>query len=102
MCVIPTPFWAPNANSYAERWVRTVREECLDHLLILNETHLQRVLCEFINDYYNTARPHQGIQQRIPIPLGKPQNTGNLQRRKVLGGINDYYRIPASSSHYLS
>jgi len=103
MIVIPTPFQAPNANAYAERWVRTVREECLDHILILNETHLWRVLTEFINDYYNTARPHQGIEQRSPIPYGKPQHTGSIQRRKVLGGIiNDYYRIPASSSHYLN
>ena len=100
MRIIPTPFRAPNANAHAERWVRTAREECLDHLLILNETHLRRVLAEFINDYYNTARPHQGIEQRIPIPHGKPQHTGSIQHRKVLGGIiNDYYRNPASSSH---
>jgi len=103
MGVIPTPFRAPNANSYAERWIRTAREECLDHILILNETHLQRVLTELINDYYNTARPHQGIAQRTPIPHRKPQHTGTLQRRKVLGGIiNDYYRTRAVSSHYLN
>ena len=58
MRIIPTPFRAPNANAHAERWVRTAREECLDHLLILNETHLRHVLAEFINDYYNTAHPH--------------------------------------------
>lgn len=95
-------------NAHAERWVRTVREECLDHILILNEAHPRRVLAEFINDYYNTARPHQGIQQRIPkragdsipLPLGKPQHTGSIQHRKVLGGIiKDYYRNPISSSH---
>jgi len=78
--------------------VRTVREECLDHLLILNETHLQRVLGEFINDYYNTARPHQGIDQQTPIPHGKPQHTGTLQRRKVLGGIINDYRCNGKSS----
>jgi putative transposase len=99
--VIPTPFQAPNANAFAERWVRTIREECLDHILILNETHLQRVLGEFIDDYYNVARPHQGIEQPIPIPHGQPLNTGSVQRRKVLGGIiNDYCRNPVvSSSH---
>ena len=100
MIVIPTPFRAPNANAHAERWIRTVREECLDHILVLNETHLWRVIAEFINDYYNTARPHQGIEQRSPIPYGKPQHTGSIQRRKVLGGIiNDYHRNPANSSH---
>jgi len=101
--IIPTPYQAPNANSYAERWVRTAREECLDHILILNETHLRRVLGEFINDYYNVARPHQGIEQQTPIPYGQPQNIGTVQCRKVLGGIlNDYYRIPANPSIGLS
>jgi putative transposase len=89
---IHTPFRAPNANAYAERWVRTVREECLDHILILNASHLRRVLLEF-TDYYNSTRPHQGIGQQTPIPHKKPKNIGTIQRRKVLGGIiNDYYR----------
>jgi putative transposase len=52
--VIHTPFRAPNANAYAERWVRTVREECLDHILILNAAHLRRVLLEF-TEYYNSS-----------------------------------------------
>ena len=66
--VIHTPFRAPNANAYAERWVRTIREECLDHLLIMNTNHLKRVLSEY-SDYYNNSRPHQGIDQQTPIPL---------------------------------
>lgn len=65
--VIHTPLHAPNANAFAERWVRTVREECLDKLLIVNQAHLRRVLREYIG-YYNTARPHQGIDQHIPVP----------------------------------
>ena len=60
--VIRTPFQAANANAYAERFVRTVREECLDKLLILSERHLQRVLMEYLA-YYNTRRPHQGLAQ---------------------------------------
>ncbi len=84
---IPTTYQAPNANAYAERWVRTAREECLDHILILNDAHLRRVLGEFINNYYNVTRPHQEIEQRTPIPHGQPQNTGTVQRRKVFGGI---------------
>ena len=90
--VIHTPFRAPNANAFAERWVRTVREECLDHILILNTAHLSRVLIEFI-DYYNVSRPHQGIDQQTPTPFKIQKKTGPIQRRKVLGGIiNNYYR----------
>ena len=80
MEVILTPYRAPNANAYAERWVRSVREECLDHLLIFSERHLDSVLKEY-NRYYNQARPHQYSAR------------GVVQRRNVLGGlIHDYYR----------
>jgi putative transposase len=65
--VIRTPLHAPNANAYAERWVRTVREERLNHLLILNEKHLRRVLQAFI-ETYNPARPHQGFTGSRTIP----------------------------------
>ena len=61
--VIYTPYRAPNANAFAERWIRSVREECLDHILIINAAHLRRVLLEYTNDYYYIARPHQGISQ---------------------------------------
>jgi len=92
--VINTPFCAPNANAFAERWVRTVREECLDHILILSTKHLNHVLAEFSN-YYNSYRPHQGIEQRTPIPHQLPPS-GAIHRRKILGGIiHDYYRSPA-------
>jgi len=90
--VIKTPFQAPNANAFAERWIRTAREECLDHILILNASHLRRVLIEFV-DYYNTSRPHQGINQQAPIPY-KTISEGAIQRKKILGGIiNDYCRV---------
>ena len=89
--IIPTPFQAPNANALAERWVRSVREECLDKILIFNETHLRRVLTTFI-EYYNTARPHQGLEQQTPIPCQRPSSTGPVQRTLVLGFISDYHR----------
>jgi len=89
--IIRTPFRSPKANAFAERWVRSVRAECLDHLLILNQRHLRRVLTEYI-DYYNASRPHQGIAQHTPIPSLQVRE-GPLQRRDVLGGIlHDYYR----------
>jgi putative transposase len=66
--VIHLPYRAPNCNAFAERWVRTVREECLDKLLIINEVHLRRVMKEYII-HYNRIRPHQGIDQQTPIPF---------------------------------
>jgi hypothetical protein len=58
--VIHTPYLAPNDNAYSERWVQTAREACLDLILILNAAHLRRVFLEYIDDYYNVTRPHQG------------------------------------------
>lgn len=92
MHIIRTPFRAPNANAYAERWVRTVRQECLNKLFILDDAHLQRVLREYIA-YYNARRPHQGLAQRSPVPGPPPARTGVVCCRPVLGGIiHDYDR----------
>jgi putative transposase len=78
---VHSPFHAPRANAFAERWVRSVRDECLDQILILNENHLRRVLKEY-GEYYNHARPHQGIGQRFPISvLRREQRTKDPIRR---------------------
>ena len=93
--IIRTPVRAPNANAFAERWVRSVREECLDRILIINERHLHRVLTTYV-EYYNYARPHQGIDQRCPIPLESTPRAGPIERRNILGGVlHDYYRRAA-------
>ena len=93
--IIRSPVRAPNANAFAERWVRSVREECLDKLIILNERHLQRVLTTYV-DYFNHARPHQGIGQQCPIPLERAAGDDPIERRDVLGGVlHDYYRRAA-------
>ena len=94
--IVRTPVRAPNANAFAERWVRSVREECLDQLLILGERHLHRVLTEY-EAYYNHARPHQGIDQRCPVPLRRStEGAGPIERRDILGGVlHDYYRRAA-------
>ena len=104
--IIRTPYRAPNANAYAERWVRTAREECLDHLLVLGEGHLHRIMMEY-TEYYNQRRPHQGIGQRIPAAMANKASSEEqapstpltpiplhpIRRRVVLGGIiHDYYR----------
>ncbi|WP_119072084.1 integrase core domain-containing protein [Aggregatilinea lenta] len=93
--VIPTPYHTPNANAFAERWIRSAREECLDKLLIINQAHLRRVMRDYIA-FFNTARPHQGLDQRIPVPKMTHGNTGPVRCRAVLGGIiHDYYRDTA-------
>jgi transposase InsO family protein len=94
--IIRTPVRAPNANAVAERWVRSVREECLDKLLILGERHLKRVLTAYVA-YYNHARPHQGIAQQCPVALPcSTARSGPIERRDILGGVlHDYYRHAA-------
>jgi transposase InsO family protein len=91
--IVKTPIRAPKANAFAERWVRTVREECLDRILVLNQVHLERVLREY-ETYYNQARPHQGIAQRIPIPFRIEPGGEHIECHAVLGGlIHDYQRV---------
>jgi transposase InsO family protein len=93
--IIRTPYRAPRANAFAERWIRSIRSECLDRLLILSEGHLRRVVQEYIA-YYNERRPHQGIEQRCPIPMDRGRVGDPVQCRDVLGGIvHDYYREAA-------
>jgi transposase InsO family protein len=90
-----TPPRAPQANSYAERWIRSAREECLDQVLIVDDQHLQRVLQEFAG-YHHYERPHQGLGQHVPLGTRPPRREGAIQRRDVLGGIvHSYYRQAA-------
>jgi len=99
--VIHTPLRAPDAKAYAECWVRTVREECLDHLLIMNRPHLKRVLDGYIS-YYETSRLHQGLDQKTPIPSRPISFSGQVRKHEVLGGIiNDYYCTPQHFSNPL-
>jgi hypothetical protein len=70
--VIRTPFRAPNANAYAERWVRSVRRECLNKLIVLNQAHLRQVPHDYLT-YYNSCRPHQRLDQHTPLPHHHPR-----------------------------
>jgi putative transposase len=93
--IVLTPYRAPKANSYAERWVRSLRQERLDHPLIVNERHPRRVLIEYVQ-FYSEMRPHQGIEQQTPFPDERRRRDGVIQRRDVLEGLlHDYYRQAA-------
>ena len=95
VAVIRTPYRAPNANAHAERWIRSLRAECLDHLLLASEAHLRRVLADYVA-FYNEARPHQGLEQRCPVALPAPVRDGPVRRRDRLGGLlRDDYREAA-------
>jgi transposase InsO family protein len=86
---IATPIRAPKANAIAERVIGTLRRECLDHLIILNEQHLSSVLCEFI-DYYNRDRPHRTLGLQTPELRPHP-TAGPIQSRPVLNGLHHAY-----------
>ena len=94
--VVRTPVQAPRANAHAERWVGTVRRECLDWLLVVGQRHLERVLLEY-TDHYNTARPHQALELWAPQASGRPSGPiGQIVRHDRLGGlIHEYERQAA-------
>jgi hypothetical protein len=95
--IVKTPVQAPSANAIAERFVRTVRTECLDWLLILNRRHLDRVLRVYF-DHYNTQRPHRALELQPPVPEkpGATSTLGEIGRRDRFGGlIHEYYRLAA-------
>jgi putative transposase len=93
--VLKTPIAAPKANALCERLVGTLRRECLDHLFILGEAHLKRILKQYVK-YYNQQRPHQGIEQNLPEPKsGQPISTGKILAFPVLGGLHHNYERAA-------
>jgi len=67
--IVRTPVRTPRANAYCERFIGTLRRKCLDHILILSEKQLRRLVKEYVQ-YFNADRPHQGIDQRIPSRVG--------------------------------
>ena len=95
--IVKTPVRAPRANAFAERWVRTARRECLDHVLILGRRHLERVLRGFIA-HYDAERPHRGLRLACPSSpnSSSPGRVGAVRSRDRLGGlIHEYYREAA-------
>jgi len=97
--VLVTPVRAPTANAYAERWVGTVRAECLDWLLLVGRGHLERVLRVYIQ-HYNRHHPHRALQLQAPdrpvqlTVVGEGQD-GAVLRHDLLGGLLHEYRRAA-------
>jgi putative transposase len=96
--VLRTPIRAPKANAHAERWVQTVRAECLDWTLVLGRRHLLRLLRGYVR-HYNQQRPHRGLALAAPEAGERksPQvNPRAVERRDVLGGlIHEYHGVAA-------
>ena len=86
---IKTTVQAPNMNALAERVIGSVRRESLDYYLLINEKQIKRILNEYIN-YYNSKRPHQGIDQRIPNGYNS-QLRGKVQKSPILSGLCYHY-----------
>jgi putative transposase len=90
--VATTPY-SPKLNAYAERFIRSIRQECLDWFIIFSEKQLRNILKSYM-EYYNKLRPHQGINS---IPEGKPPDvSGKMKKEPILGGLHhNYYRSSA-------
>ncbi len=96
--VIETPLRAPSANAVAERWVRTVRNECLDHLLVLGRRHLEQILRAYLA-HYNGERPHRALELAAPAgqpPLARGSPLAAIRRRDVLDGLIHEYHATAA------
>jgi putative transposase len=96
--VIRTPIRSPRANAFAERFVGTVRRECLDHLLVVSRGHLQNILRIYIG-HYNRHRPHRSLELRPPERTEPPgcadARSVQVRRKDLLGGVLHEYEIAA-------
>ena len=92
--VVLTPFQAPNANAYAERFVRSLREECLDHLILFGERRLLRALDEFV-EHYHTERNHQGLGNDLIVRERRSGRGTRVRCEERLGGVLRYYHRAA-------
>ena len=92
--VVLIPERAPNANAYAERFVRSIKEECLDHIIPIGERHFRRVITEFVA-HYHLERNHQGLDNRLIAGMPSTDAVGRVRRRSRLGGLLNFYERAA-------
>ncbi len=88
--VIRLPPMSPNLNAYAERFVRSIKEECLNRMIVLGECHLRHALAEFVV-HYHAERNHQGLDNELIQPLPRTDASGPVRRRQRMGGMLNYY-----------
>src|SRR5262249_16192851 len=97
--VVQTPYAAPNANAYAERFVRSMKEECLDRIIPIGDGHFRRAVMEFIA-HYHRERNHQGLENGL-IEGAPVSGVGRVHRQSWLGGLLNYYRRAAGSTGHV-
>jgi transposase InsO family protein len=91
---VKTAFHSPWQNPYVERYVGILRRELLDHVIVISEKHLKRLLKEYIEEYYHVARPHHGLGGETPFPTDKPdpvREPSRLVSIPVVGGLHHRY-----------
>ena len=94
MRIVLTPVQAPNADAYAERFVRSIREECLDRLILFGERRLLRAVDEFVA-HYHKERNHQGLGNALIVPQVDASCGPRVRCRERLGGLLRYYHHAA-------
>ena len=92
--VVRTPAAAPNCNAHAERFVRSIKEECLDRIIPIGERHFQHVITEFV-EHYHRERNHQGLDNRLIAGTPMTDRTGRVRCRRRLGGLLNFYERAA-------
>ena len=90
----PLPIRAPLMNAHIERWIRSLKDECLNHFMPIGSKHLDYLIAEYI-EHYHTERPHQGIGNRTILNRGSPRVTGKIECRTRLGGVLRHYQRAA-------
>ncbi len=88
---VPITPRSPWQNPYVERLIGTIRRECLDHVIVLNEAHLKRILAAYF-EYYHTSRPHQALDDNAPWPREiEPPERGPVVAQPMVGGLHHRY-----------
>jgi transposase InsO family protein len=92
--VVQTPWRAPNANAHAERFVRSIKHECLDRVIPLGERHFRQTVAEYVVHYHH-ERNHQGLGNDLIDPIVAGRRQGRIPRHPRLGGLLNYYERAA-------
>lgn len=88
--MVLTPERAPNANAYAERFVRSIKDKCLDRIIPMGEPHFRRAVAGYV-EHYHRERNHQGFDNRLIEETPTSDRTGRVRRRQRLGGLLNFY-----------